>query len=107
MTFDPQRKRGGNQREFVPSESLFCSGYVLSSVTGQVLARPRCHRGTGRETDRVSERGEERRGLHVPRRSGERFILSLSLHIVRRLQPPRADNAGNFRLELVVFHLFC
>lgn len=62
MTFDPQRKRGGNQREFVPSESVFCSGYVLSSVTGQVLARPRCHRGTGRETDRVSERerGEER-----------------------------------------------
>lgn len=64
-----------------PSESVFGSGYVL--------VRPH------RDRDRVSERdrGEER-AAHVPLRSGERFVLSLSLRISHRLQSPRAGNAG-------------
>lgn len=99
----PEEERCCNQREFVP---------LRVSVLQRLRAEQRDRSGActpsqgERQTEWVREI-EERRGLHVPRRSGERFVLSLLLHIVRRLQPPRAGNAGNFRLELVVFHLFC
>ncbi len=51
MTFEPPEEARRQSERVCPRQSQ--RGYVLSSVTGRCL-----HALTGRETDRVSERGD-------------------------------------------------